>query len=846
MTFKKYLTIHGHFYQPPRENPWLEEIEIQDSARPFHDWNERVSNECYEPNTVSRIVDESNKILDIVNNYQNMSFNIGPTLLSWMEKYAPCSYRRIITADKNSIELYGGHGCAIAQVYNHIIMPLANTNDKYTQAIWGIRDFQKRFGRAPEGIWLAETAVDAETLEVLIDLGIRYTILSPFQAQCVRKLNPSESPESQENPNAEWHDVSWGSIDPSQPYRYFVEGSNGKKYIDLFFYDGAISKSVAFDFLLTDGEKFARRLLDGYTESRQRTQLINIATDGESYGHHTKFGDMALSYVLGVKAKDLGFEITNYGQYLEMYPPEYQADIKPTSSWSCSHGVDRWKDDCGCSTGAAPGWNQKWRKPLRDALDYLRDELIKLCSAEGAKYYTDFWDARNKYIDVILDRSEKSVNKFLKENCIEGFKTKDRTKALKLMEIQRFCMLMYTSCGWFFAEISGIETVQIMKYAARAIQLAGCFSKTNYEEKFLNILSKAKSNIPEYGTGKDIYEKFVKPSVVNIEQIVCHWAISSLYTDLSELDEIYCYKIKNLSYETVKNGHADLAFGKIEVTSKITYEKWIMGFAMLQTPDSEFYCSVKECDAKEDFSKARKYLTKAFMSNVLLETLKGFEEHYSANFYSLKDVLIDKRKTILDNVLKTRLTRVANTYEELYEELKLPVAHLAGLGMDIPDAFRVSAKFCLVKNLQELLIHIEDFRNEEFLAEIKKVKEGADKFFVNLNKSNCGVTLAKKLQSLIDELSQTMDLKVADKIFAIFDVIDILQLNVEIKVAQNIYFEKIYSKINILVEHLEKSKAKNKDRQIALTLLEVGKKLNINTDFYRPHIDKASLPIRNG
>ena len=837
MTFKKYLTIHGHFYQPPRENPWLEEIEIQDSARPFHDWNERVSSECYEPNSVSRIVDDKNRILDIVNNYQNMSFNIGPTLLSWMEKYAPCSYRRIINADKNSIELYGGHGCAIAQVYNHIIMPLANTNDKYTQAIWGIRDFQKRFGRMPEGIWLAETAVDAQTLEVLIDLGIRYTILSPFQAQCVRKMDS-------ENPN-DWHDVSWGSIDPSQPYRYYVEGSDKKKFIDLFFYDGAISKSVAFDFLLTDGEKFARRLLDGYSESRQRTQLVNIATDGESYGHHTKFGDMALSYVLGVKAKDLGFEITNYGQYLEMYPPEYEVDIKPVSSWSCSHGVERWKDDCGCNTGAQPGWNQKWRKPLRDALDYLRDELIKLCSAEGAKYYKDFWDARNKYIDVILDRSEESVNKFLKENCISGFKAKDRTKALKLMEIQRFCMLMYTSCGWFFAEISGIETVQIMKYAARAIQLAGAFSNANFEEKFLNILSKAKSNIEEYGNGKNIYERFVKPSVVCIEQIVCHWAISSLYSDLADLDEIYCYKIKKVNYKVVKNGHAELALGRIEVTSKITLEKWDMGFALLKTPDSEFYCAAKECKPDEDLSEGRKLIINTFMSNVMLETLKAFEEQYSAKFYRLKDVLIDKRKTILDNVLKSRLTRVANTYEELFEELKVPVAHLANLGMDIPDASRVSAKFCLIKNLQEILTHIHDFRNEEFLAQVKKIKEGADKFFVNLNKSNSGVILAKKLQSLIDELSQTMDLKVADEIFAIFDVIDILQLNVEIKVAQNIYFEKIYSKINILVEHLELSKTKDEDRQIALTLLEVGKKLNINTDFYRPHIDKASLPFRS-
>ena len=471
----KYLTIHGHFYQPPRENPWIEEIELQDSAAPKHDWNDKICWQCYEPNSVSRIVDNQNRILNIVNNYEFMSFNFGPTLLSWMETHAKNAYRRIIEADKNSLQLYNGHGCAIAQVYNHMILPLANLNDKYTQVIWGIKDFEKRFERKPEGIWLAETAVDSQTLEVLIDCGIKYTILSPHQAQCVRKMDGQDS----------WHDVSWGSIDPSMPYRYFPDENDESKYIDLFFYDGAISKSVAFDNLLCDGNKFAYRLQDGYVEDRRHPQLVNIATDGESYGHHTKFGDMALSYVLEVKAEELGFKITNYGWFLENYPPTFQVDIKPQSSWSCCHGVGRWIEDCGCSTGAQKGWNQKWRKPLRDALDYVRDELIKLCSSEGAKYYKDFWDARNNYIDVILDRSEESYEKFFRKNAKKNLSQKDRTKAVKLMEIQRFCQLMYTSCGWFFSEISGIETTQIMKYALRAMEIASEFTKVAIEKKFL-------------------------------------------------------------------------------------------------------------------------------------------------------------------------------------------------------------------------------------------------------------------------------------------------------------------------------------------------------------------------
>ena len=444
-TTEKFLTIHGHFYQPPRENPWLEAIELQDSALPFHDWNERICKECYNPNSVSRIVDNKNQILDIVNNYQYMSFNFGPTLLSWMEEFAPLTYERIIKADIDSISEHSGHGNALAQVYNHMIMPLANAHDKETQVKWGIRDFEYRFGRKPEGIWLAETAVDDATLKVLVDNGIKFTILSPYQALKIRKTGDKE-----------WQDVSWGNIDPARSYRYTLKGDS-KKSIALFFYDGAISKSVAFDELLKDGNRFIKRLKEGVSETRNYPQLVNIATDGESYGHHTKFGDMALSYVLKIKAEDEGFKITNYAEYLDKYESDYEVDIKQASSWSCFHGVGRWKEDCGCSTGGHPGWNQKWREPLRNALDYLRDELAKVFEAEGPKYFNDNpWAIRNKYIDVILDRNYVTIRKFQKENFKPDLTEEQKVKGMELLEIQRQAMLMYTSCGWFFSEISGI------------------------------------------------------------------------------------------------------------------------------------------------------------------------------------------------------------------------------------------------------------------------------------------------------------------------------------------------------------------------------------------------------
>ena len=459
-----FLAIHGHFYQPPRENPWLEAVELQPSALPCHDWNERVNNECYAPNSVSKVVNNKNEVMSIVNNYEYMSFNFGPTLLSWMEEFAPTAYERIIKADIKSVEDHNGHGNAIAQVYNHMIMPLANELDKQTQVKWGIKDFEYRFGRKPEGMWLAETAVDDDTLRVLEENGIKFTILSPFQAKCVKKIDENN-----------WQDVSWGNIDPARSYRYYIKSAPGK-FIDLFFYDGAISKSVAFDELLTDGNKFLKRLQDGISYDRNYPQLVNIATDGESYGHHTKFGDMALAFVMAMKVKDSGFTVTNYAEYLDKYRSDWQVQIKDVSSWSCSHGVGRWCEDCGCSTGGHAGWNQKWRRPLRDAMDYLRDSVTPLFKEYGQKYFKDFLSARYNYIDVILDRSITNVRQFQQEYFLPDLSEEDKVNAMKLLEMQRQAMLMYTSCGWFFCEISGIETVQIMKYAARVIQLAQDFT----------------------------------------------------------------------------------------------------------------------------------------------------------------------------------------------------------------------------------------------------------------------------------------------------------------------------------------------------------------------------------
>lgn len=823
-----FLTIHGHFYQPPRENPWLEAIELQDSALPFHDWNERINKECYNPNSVSKIVDSRNRILDVVNNYEYMSYNFGPTLLSWMEQFAPLTYERIIKADIESISEHNGHGNAIAQVYNHIIMPLANEHDKETQIKWGIRDFEYRFGRKPEGMWLAETAVDDDTLRILEANGIKFTILSPYQADKFKKKGDKE-----------WTDVSWGNIDPARSYKYNIKSAPGKS-IDLFFYDGAISRSVAFDELLKDGNKFIKRLKEGVSDCRDFPQIVNIATDGESYGHHTKFGDMALAYVLKVKAKDEGFKITNYAEYLEKYRSDCEVEIKQASSWSCFHGVGRWKEDCGCSTGGHPGWNQKWRKPLREALDYLRDELVIIFEQEGPKYFDNVWEVRNNYIDVILDRNEMNVKKFQQENFKPDLSDEQKVHAMELLEIQRQAMLMYTSCGWFFSEISGIETVQIMKYAARAMQLATKFSNKDLETHFLEILSDAKSNIPEHGTGKDIFERFVKPSIVTTKQIASLWALSSLYQDFEDEESVYCYTIKKEAYKKVQKGSSTFVVGHIEIQSKITLQKSNVMFALMQYSGGDFHCAIKEYSDDFEFNKIKTNLIKTFLMNPLTEIIRAMDECFGKEYFTLKDIFIEERRKILQILLKGKLEKFSQTYQVMYDEGKGSIYHLQGLGLKIPDEFKISAAYALSHKFNDIVVHSGGFLDEDSIQQATDLNYEAKKIDIQLDKTPSNKIFSKKILQNINRLVHSFEIQQADVLLEIFDSINKLELQIDISEAQNIYFSKIYHKIGDIIESGTATKRSSNKKFIEM-LLEIGENLNINTEFYRKKLDKLLL-----
>src|SRR3954469_734255 len=541
----KYVCIHGHFYQPPRENPWLEYVEVQDSAAPYHDWNERITAECYGRNATARILNGEGRIERIVNNYSRISFNLGPTLLSWMRDQIPWVHEAIVEADKVSRQHFSGHGSAIAQVYNHMILPLANDRDKYTQVLWGIRDFEWRFGRLPEGMWLWETAADIDTLDTLARAGVKYTVLSPYQASRTREIGKRS-----------WRDVNGGKIDPTRPYK--VNLPSGRS-ISVFFYDGPVSRAVAFERLLDSGEKLAGRMMSIFNDARAWNQLAHIATDGESYGHHHWRGEMALAYALQHIANNKLAKLTNYGEFLEKNPPTHEAQIHEKSAWSCSHGVGRWMANCGCNSGGHGNWNQEWRGPLRVALDWLRDALAPLYESRAGEYLTHPWEARDAYISVILDRSEETREKFFQQHATRVLSAEEKVPVFKLMEIQRHAMLMYTSCGWFFDELSGIETVQVIQYAARTIQLAQKLFSSNLEERFIELLACAPSNIPEYQNGAEIYHRFAKPAMVDLLGVGAHYAISALFRGFEQKSAIYSYEVDLHDSRTLQAGRMQFA-----------------------------------------------------------------------------------------------------------------------------------------------------------------------------------------------------------------------------------------------------------------------------------------------
>jgi len=693
---KRFICIHGHFYQPPRENPWLETVETQDSAAPYHDWNERICAECYATNGAARIVNEKNKIMRIVNNYARISFNFGPTLLSWLKDNAQRTYRMIQDGERRSRKAFKGHSSAMAQVYNHIIMPLASERDRLTQIRWGIADYEKHYGARPEGMWLAETAADSRSLELLAQEGIRFTLLAPHQSRRVRPLKAVG--DAQEA----WIDTPGAGVDTTHPYLVrFASGAS----IAVFFYNGAASRAIAFEGLLNSGENFAGRLKTGFKDSNQ-PQLVHVATDGESYGHHHKHGEMALAYALKLLEADRSVKLANYGMFLDQFPPEYEAEIVEDTSWSCAHGVERWRSNCGCNGGKP--FNQLWRAPLREALDELRDAIVPLTEALGAKLFKDVWVARDSYIDVVLDRSEETVDRFLRTHGGQDLSENDKVRALELMEMQRHAQLMYTSCGWFFDDISGIETVQIIAYAARVLQLAKLYfgeRAAGLEPAFLARMAEAKSNIPSEGDGAQIYRKCVSSMELGLQEVAAHYAISSMFSTFAEETALFCYRVRRISYEVHTSGRGRLAMGRAHVASAITGEQQSYSFAVLHFGDQNITAAVKpysEADAEEFESFAVK-ATEQVQKALFPEVIRLLDAAYGSVDYSLTSLFTDEQRRIVQVILNSTLWDIENSLTSIYQDHASLLHYLSQAGLPKPAALTLAAGFAINAGLRRAL-----------------------------------------------------------------------------------------------------------------------------------------------
>jgi alpha-amylase/alpha-mannosidase (GH57 family) len=690
---QRFVCIHGHFYQPPRENPWLETVETQDTAAPYHDWNERICAECYAPNGAARIVNNKNQITRIVNNYARMSFNYGPTLLSWLAENAQRTYRMILDGERRSRKSYKGHSSAMAQVYNHIILPLANRRDRITQIRWGIADYQRHYGAPPEGMWLAETAADNESLELMAQHGIKFTVLAPHQCKRIRALKDGAS----------WTDTPGDRVDTTHPY--LVRFDSGVS-IAVFFYDGPASRAIAFEGLLNSGESLAARLKSGFKDNAQ-PQLVHVATDGESYGHHHKYGEMALAYALRLLEVDKTVKLTNYGSYLEQFPPEYEAEIVENTSWSCTHGVERWRSDCGCN-GGKQGYNQAWRAPLRKALDALRDALVPLTEQEGNKLFKDVWAARDGYIEVVLDRSPQAAERFFQKHQLRALTALERVRCMELMEMQRHTQLMYTSCGWFFDDISGIETVQIIAYAARVLQLATEIfgeAAAPLEPAFLAQMAEARSNVAAAGDGAKIYKEQVSSRELNLEQVAAHYAISSIFSSFAEETDLFCFHVWRDSYEAYSSGRGRLALGRVKVVSGITGKQQSFSFAVLHFGDQNITAAVKAYEP-EDAAGFEAFASQAagdVQHGNFPEAIRQVDSYFGHMGYSLTSLFTDEQRRIVQIILNSTLADIEKSLTTIYEEHASLLHYLSQAGLPKPPALTLAAGFAINAGLRRAL-----------------------------------------------------------------------------------------------------------------------------------------------
>jgi hypothetical protein len=762
MKANKYLTIHGHFYQPPRENPWTGQIEIQESAFPNHDWNDRIALQCYGPNASSRILSAYGKIEELINNYEYMSFNIGPTLMSWIRFNKPDLYQKIIDADKKSAERLEGHGNAIAQVYNHIIMPLADRRDRLTQIRWGIKDFEFHFGRKPESMWLAETAINNQTVKDLIDEGIRYVILSPTQAESYRKIGDTY-----------WTGCANTDIEPRRPYRIYYYDAAGRKneeiYLDVFFYDAGLSSAVGFEHLLRNADIFGNRINSCYRPDDD-VQLVSIGTDGESYGHHEPYGDMCAAWLFTRYCPAHNIVPVNYGWFLEKFPPKHEVRLKNADgegcAWSCAHGVGRWYRDCGCQTGAPEGWNQVWRTPLRDAVDFLKTKVDQIyeksCRSFGVK---DPWSLRDDYIHILLSPADqKNADLFLGRYLPDS--PKHYPDLIELLEMQKYAMFSFTSCGWFFNDLTGLEPVQNLRYARRALEIMTSHMRTDrYEAQFLDILQKAQSNSSLF-TGKDIYLNWVCPK---------HSAYLLLVLEQIFLDYMECPLPKGsdirIEFARVKET-LDQVLYSVELVNKMTRleEHYTIILKRIHLGRIRFYVKA---------------------GNGIVDKISfpvNEKEFSEKEILGAADLFKDSLRLAALSVTEQTFENICHDFQVFPRRHGLPVDLLFADVHSLPPFIRVPLGISAASEIQKLALEALDDCTEATLAKARQLKQEADQWQVQLPVQNVERLFGSKIYELTGELSEQSPKALTQQICNLISFADLFGLDIgKTQIEESVY-----------------------------------------------------------
>ena len=771
------LVIHGHFYQPPRESPWTGEVDREPSAHPFHDWNERIHAECYRANAFARILDGFGRVSRIVNNYARISFNVGPTLLSWLERHAPPTYEAILAADRASAKENGGHGNAIAQGYNHVILPLCNDRDRRTQVRWGLADFRHRFGREAEAMWLPETACNAETLDTLIEEGMRYVILSPHQAEAVRAPGTDR-----------WRSVADGSVDPGVPYRAYHTDGSGRS-IAAFFYDGPIARAFAFDGAVRTSQALLGTLSRG---AGGEGRLVHVATDGESYGHHARHAERTLAHALDVEAPARGFAPTNYGAFLDRHPPVIEVKLKPGpngegTAWSCAHGVGRWYRDCGCQTGAREGFTQEWRTPLRRALDLLRDEAARVFEETTGELFEDAWAARDAYIELMLDPGA-SRDAWLRRFSKGELSQRDRTRALTHLEVQRNAQLMYTSCGWFFSDISGIETVQILKYAGRALDLMDELGLDSPRDAFLAVLGEARSNFAEMGTGADVFDRFVEPLRVSGTRIAAHLAITSLVAGFQDGDEKAGYRVGWSHARVQRHGRLTMGTGRLTLEHRATGERLDHAFAAMHLGGVDFYCVLRAFPGTSRFHAATTRLWSSFRTASLPAMLRIAREELGPDEHGLESVLPEDRQKIAGLVFGDVLGGFTDTYVRLYESSQRLLEMLQEAGFDLPPEIAAAAEMTLSRRFDHAMELARGSLDEKDYARAIEVAEEAARHGYRIDQARGAAEMERLLEAAMEAYRAEPSAALARPPLDVLALAKRLRLEPSLERAQEIFF----------------------------------------------------------